>query len=787
MRFQFEGGSTNDRIDLDQISIQVWSGGSGWTNVAMSLVSNGLYSAQIPAQAAGTTVSYYITATDTGGLSATNPAAGANGAWSFVVTNAVPPPYYDLMLGRPTDTSIAVSVLASNDLQVYFEYGTQSGAYPNQTPTTLVTNSAPTPITINGLLKDQQYYYRMRYSTDGGASFSAGVEHQFHTQRAPGSTFTFDIEADPHYNDVPGTVPPIWQQTLTNVLADLPDFLIDLGDTFMGEKYASANSGYSMTQPGILEACAAVRSQFFSIPGHSVPLFLVNGNHDPELGWWLSSSSPNSNPPVWAATARETYYPCPIPGGFYSGATNTDYYQQRPRDGYYAFEWGDALFVVYDPFWYSCQATNKSNAPWSWTLGTNQYYWLKSTLENSTAKFKFVFGHHLVGGDFDGQARGGVEFAPYFEWGGQNMDGTWGFTTNRPGWPMPIQDLLLSNNVTAWFHGHDHLFCKQDLYASGISNGTPDIIYQEVPQPSHYPYDQYSYATGTNVNYNYQSGVFYGSSGHLRVTVSPTNALVEYVRSNPSSDLGPGVTNRMVSFSYTMTPRATAPVAGFTAVPVSGGAPLTVTFTDVSTGGIPTRWTWDFGDGDASTFQNPTNTYANPGSYTVRLIASNTVGWSTNSLTLNVYSPYDWWRLGYFGATNTSTGAPDGDADGTGMSNTNKFLTGFNPTNAAAYLHIIRVAASNSNVVLTYLGASGDTNYVPGVQLRTNVLDFTTGSSGNFSNGGWQDTGRTNILGVGISAAGGEGTGLGTVTNMMDFGGVTNGPSRYYRVRVLLP
>jgi hypothetical protein len=89
---------------------------------------------------------------------------------------------------------------------------------------------------------------------------------------------------------------------------------------------------------------------------------------------------------------------------------------------------------------------------------------------------------------------------------------------------------------------------------------------------------------------------------------------------------------------------------------------------------------------------------------------------------------------------------------------------------------------------VTYLGASGDTNYVPGVQSRTNVLDFTTGGAGgSYSDTGWQDTGQTNILGVGISTAGGEGTGLGTVTNMTDIGGAVNTPSRYYRIRVLTP
>ena len=456
---------------------------------------------------------------------------------------------YDVMLGRPTDTSIAVSLLASNTLQAYFEYGTQPGVYTGQTVTNSVTNGIPAVMNISQLLANQQYYYRIRYSTTGLAPFLAGDGRIFHTQRARGGTFTFDVEADPHYNDVPGTVPSVWQQTLTNILADQPDFLIDLGDTFMGEKYAATNPA-AMTETGIVSACAAVRSQFFNIVGHSVPLFLVDGNHDPELGWWLDNGSPHTNPPVWAALARQLYYPCPVPGGFYSGATTSDYYQQTPRDGYYAFEWGNALFVALDPFWYSNQGVSKSSSPWAWTLGTSQYYWLKSTLETSTATFKFVFCHHLVGGSFDAVARGGLEYAPYFEWGGYNTNGTWGFTDNRPGWPMPIQSLLLSNNVNAFFHGHDHLYVKQDYRMSGATSGPPDLIYQEVPQPSHYPYDSTNYATGTNIGYNYQSGVFFGSSGHLRVTVSPTNAMVEYVRSYRPSDVGTGRTNGMVAYSY---------------------------------------------------------------------------------------------------------------------------------------------------------------------------------------------------------------------------------------------
>lgn len=558
LRWQFKGGQTTNRIDLDHVSVTASSPGASFATEELlddgahqdGAAGDGVFGTTLPSYPAGATVRYFLSAVDAAGFSVTNPAGAPTTTYSYVVAPSAGADRepFNLILGRPTDSSVAISLLASNAITAYLEYGTSPGVYPFRTSTNLFSSGLPVEMTLNGLQPNQAYVYRVRFMLPGAVTLLAGPEHGFHTRRARGSTFTFDIEADPHYLD---NTPSVWTQTLTNILADRPDFLIDLGDTFMGEKYAPTNA-YALTEPGILEACAAVRNQFFSIPGHSVPLFLAEGNHDPELGWLLSLSSPLANPAVWGAGARGYYYPSPVPGGFYSGAVSVDPFQQEPRDGYYAFEWGDALIVVLDPFWYSNQGVKKSKDPWSWTLGAEQYYWLKATLEGSSAKFKFVFAHHLVGGSFDGLARGGVEFSPYFEWGGLNADGSPGFASHRPGWPLPIRDLLLTNQVQVFFHGHDHLYVKQDYYRSGVAAGPPDLIYQEVPQPSHFPYDSTSYATGTNIDYNYQSGVFHGSSGHLRVTVSPSSTTVDYVRSYRPEDLLAGRTNGMVIESYTI-------------------------------------------------------------------------------------------------------------------------------------------------------------------------------------------------------------------------------------------
>jgi PGF-pre-PGF domain-containing protein len=71
-------------------------------------------------------------------------------------------------------------------------------------------------------------------------------------------------------------------------------------------------------------------------------------------------------------------------------------------------------------------------------------------------------------------------------------------------------------------------------------------------------------------------------------------------------------------------------VAEFTANITSGTAPLVVLFTDTSTGGVPTSWHWDTGDGIYSKHaMNATHTFTKPGSYTVSLTVGNAVGNST--------------------------------------------------------------------------------------------------------------------------------------------------------------
>jgi PKD repeat protein len=79
-----------------------------------------------------------------------------------------------------------------------------------------------------------------------------------------------------------------------------------------------------------------------------------------------------------------------------------------------------------------------------------------------------------------------------------------------------------------------------------------------------------------------------------------------------------------------------APIAGFSASPINGYAPLPVTFTDTTTG-YTTGWSWTFGDGGTSTSQSPSHTYNYPGTYIVRLSASNPEAIGVTSTTITVF------------------------------------------------------------------------------------------------------------------------------------------------------
>lgn len=454
------------------------------------------------------------------------------------------------LLARPTDSSVTVNVVAGAAIEAYFEYGVQAGNYTNKTSVTTSAADQPLVSVMDGLKPNTLYYYRMVYRRPGGSDWTARDEHTFHTQRPPGEFFTFTVVSDSHMNIVAGALvnSQLYQAALRSIAGDKPDFHLDLGDTFAMDNVTTqenANNAYLAARP------------FFGLISTSVPIFIVLGNHEQQEGWHLRDSPDLARTPaVMSVNARKRYYPNPNPsvGSFYTGDKNSSGFGSQAISGdhlledYYAFQWGDALFVAIDPYWYSTTKPYVGNIGggepgpgsgdrWDWTLGLEQYQWLKRTLETSKAKYKFIFAHNLTGGIED-YGRGGADAVPVGEWGGHDVDGTWSFDRKRPGWGVPIHQLLIDNHVTAFIHGHDHQFAleKRD-----------GILYQEVPMPSD---GGYSNGFGRYLQSDPYTIQVLPNSGYLRFMVSPSDVTIDYVRVNLSGDGSSG----KVAYTYKIGP-----------------------------------------------------------------------------------------------------------------------------------------------------------------------------------------------------------------------------------------
>jgi len=152
-----------------------------------------------------------------------------------------------------------------------------------------------------------------------------------------------------------------------------------------------------------------------------------------------------------------------------------------------------------------------------------------------------------------------------------------------------------------------------------------------------------------------------------------------------------------------------------------------------------------------------------PAGYTYT-ISTNTAG-QVNLVVTSLLTAFEQWQINYFGSTTNPLAAAGADPDGDGMSNTNEFLAGTNPTNSLSALRIISVVQQSNDVVITWTTAGGHTNAV-----QAAAGDGSGGYTTNF----------TDLSGLIAIPGSGDAT-----TNYVDSGGATNAPARYYRVRVV--
>jgi hypothetical protein len=346
---------------------------------------------------------------------------------------------------------------------------------------------------VDGLQPGVRYQYEIRWPRSGGNEAARTLySGSAVTARPPGSAFTFALVTDSHItprNPVPigAAADDFQERTLLAVTGDVrvsdPDFMLNLGDTldFHLFGFNDPPPHSSWTRLGYLN--------YRRLLGDT----LGRAAHFPVIGNWDGENGCNTEEEIQRSRSqRLIYLPGPraetYPEG---GSLNGDFY---------AFTWGDALFVVLNVMTYTptCHLLGTNpGLPDDWTLGSDQLTWLSKTLAASTSRWKFLFIHHTVGG-----AAGNPIDSAYGRGGGQAA---------HVGEQGTVHNLMLRYGVQIFFYAHDHVFT--DMIVDGIhytlpgSAGAPWKFTQ-----AETGYDQY-----------------WPDSGHARIAVGPTETAVELV------------------------------------------------------------------------------------------------------------------------------------------------------------------------------------------------------------------------------------------------------------------
>ena len=316
------------------------------------------------------------------------------------------------------------------------------------------------------------------------------------TAREPGTAFTFAALADSHI-EPRDPVPPgstviddaygYQESTLRAVAADVAaanaDFMVDLGDLLDYHRF-----GFNAPPPDRAWARLAYLN-FRRMMGDT----LGRTAHFPVIGNWDGESGCNSDAEIdRSRSQRLLYLPGPLANTYAEGGSASG--------DYYAFTWGDALFIVLNVMTYTptCHLQGASSGtPDDWTLGADQLAWLEDTLAHATSRWRFTFIHHTVGGN-----------------GGNDIDTAYGRGGGRAayvGEQATVHDMLRRYGVQIFFYAHDHVFT--DMVVDGV--------HYTLPGSAGAPWKFDSSQTG------YTS--YWPDSGYGRVNVSPDRVTVDFV------------------------------------------------------------------------------------------------------------------------------------------------------------------------------------------------------------------------------------------------------------------
>ena len=90
---------------------------------------------------------------------------------------------YNVVLGRPTNNSIAISLISGTPLSAYIEYGYKPTSLVKKSPVTTFATLSPKTIELAGLNPNSQVFYRVRSKAAGASAYEVGQILTFSTAR----------------------------------------------------------------------------------------------------------------------------------------------------------------------------------------------------------------------------------------------------------------------------------------------------------------------------------------------------------------------------------------------------------------------------------------------------------------------------------------------------------------------------------------------------------------------------------------------------------------------------
>jgi hypothetical protein len=450
------------------------------------------------------------------------------------------------LLCRPQPGSVEVNVIPHAAADAYVEWGGDGVTFPSSTGTASIAARTAHQFLIDGLTSDTQYHYRLQTRPAGGGAYQAGPVRSFVTLPAAGEEARICLTADIHVTNQLALGLDTQIDLLNDALDFMPAYLaepyhlwVDLGDLVV---IRAQRVVFDLEET---EQRYRTGREYVDRAAHSLPFVLIRGNHE-EINGWDDDGTPD-NSAVWSGNMLLKYFPPPLPDAFVSGNAVPHPNLGLPGN-YFAFDIGSLRFRALDPFLFSVTRPHNGHGEtggslngWDWTLGQQQYDWLKNDLAGHLSTFSVVGIHHLTScytgpGQFYG--RGGVEIAkfavdgrPSFEWGGEDSTGTNVLATKRAGFLSGApHDLLAGSGNQVLLKGHDHFHARQSL---------DGMVYVTMAKP-----DATEEQTGNLWGWRFfsfyeESGaVLLENSGFYSVVANDSIATYSYVQTYPAGGAG---------------------------------------------------------------------------------------------------------------------------------------------------------------------------------------------------------------------------------------------------------